>query len=128
MAKVLGIGGIFFKAQDPRSLCDWYQKWLNISFDAKSNSTSFKPDDMPAGSLGVWSPFPATTEYFNPAAKDFMFNLVVDDLAGALEQVKKGGAELVGEPEDYSYGKFGWFIDPEGHKVELWEPKDSGEL
>lgn len=128
MAKVLGIGGVFFKSQDPKKLSAWYKKWLNISFDEQSNSTAFKPADLPPGSVGVWCPFPSDTTYFQPSANDFMFNLVVDDRDGALEQVKEGGAKLAGKPEDYSYGKFGWFIDPEGNKVELWEPIDSGEL
>jgi predicted enzyme related to lactoylglutathione lyase len=77
---------------------------------------------MPPNGLTVWSPFPADTDYFSPSEKQFMFNLVVDDLEEALAQVQKGGASLVGKIEKYDYGRFGWFIDPDGNKVELWQP------
>ena len=72
----------------------------------------------------MWSPFKKDTEYFGPSQNPFMFNLVVDDLDGALAQVVEGGAELAGEPSDEFNGRFGWFLDPEGNKVELWEPKE----
>jgi predicted enzyme related to lactoylglutathione lyase len=71
----------------------------------------------------VWAPFKHDTEYFAPE-KSFMFNLVVDDLDGVLAQVKEGGAEVVEKIEEMEYGRFGWFFDPEGNKVELWEPGD----
>ena len=121
MAKVLGVGGIFFKAQDPKGLSAWYVEWLGFELDY-NNSVSFKPDAMPSGGATVWGPFRADTDYFDPSDKPFMFNLVVDDLEGALAQVKEGGATIVGEIERYDYGSFGWFIDPEGNKVELWMP------
>ena len=78
---------------------------------------------MPPNGATVWSPFDRATKYFDPAARDYMFNLVVDDLDGALRQVREGGAELVGAIEEQDYGRFGWFMDPEGNKVELWQPK-----
>jgi predicted enzyme related to lactoylglutathione lyase len=74
----------------------------------------------------VFSPFKDSTEYFAPSTRDYMFNLVVDDLDGALRQVAEAGAALAGDVQDYSYGRFGWFIDPDGNKVELWQPSEAG--
>lgn len=123
MAKVLGVGGIFFKSTDPKELCNWYSKYLNFELDEGYDGASFKPATMPKNGTTVWSPFKRDTDYFQPSNNSFMFNLIVDDLASALEQVKAGGAELHGEPEYHEYGSFGWFSDPEGNKVELWQPK-----
>ena len=125
MAKVLGVGGIFFKAEDSEKLGEWYQKWLGVPVETPYGA-NFKPDTMPAGALTVWAPFKADTDYFEPSKNSVMFNLVVDDLQEALAQVKEGGAEIVGEVMEESYGNFGWFMDPEGNKVELWEPKEGG--
>lgn len=70
----------------------------------------------------VWAPFPADTDYFAPTSSPFMVNLMVDDLDGALEQVEAGGATLVGDVESYDFGRFGWFLDLDGNRVELWQP------
>jgi predicted enzyme related to lactoylglutathione lyase len=121
MARVLGVGGVFFRARDPRKLGDWYQEWLGVPV-SHPHGASFEPGSMPDGGLTVWAPFQHDTSYFDPSDRQFMFNLVVDDLDEALSQVQQGGAELVGEIEEYDYGRFGWFLDPEGNKVELWQP------
>jgi len=121
MARALGVGGVFFKSRDPKALGAWYQRWLGVEFDGPF--ASFKPASMPAAAVTVWAPFDAGTKYFDPAQREFMFNLVVDDLDGALAQVKEGGATIVGGIEEADYGRFGWFLDPDGNKVELWEPK-----
>jgi predicted enzyme related to lactoylglutathione lyase len=121
MAKVLGVGGVFFKSPDPVKLYEWYAEWLGFKAEPDSGY-GFQPTNMPRQSFTVWSAFKASTKYFQPSSKEFMFNLVVDDLAGALSQVKQGGAQLVGGVEEFDYGRFGWFIDPDGNKVELWEP------
>jgi predicted enzyme related to lactoylglutathione lyase len=123
MAKVLGIGGIFFKAEDPAKLAEWYGRWLGIPVEPEWNGASLKAGDMPASGYTVWSPFAKDTTYFAPSEQVYMINLVVDDVDGALAQVAEGGASLVGEPESNDYGRFGWFIDPEGNKVELWKPE-----
>jgi len=123
MAKVVGIGGVFFKSSDPEKLGAWYQKWLGAPVEPPYGA-SFRPDTVPVGGLTVWSPFKKDTDYFNPSTREFMINFMVDDLDGALSQVVEGGAEVVGEILDESYGRFGWFVDPEGNKVELWEPKE----
>jgi len=127
MAKVLGVGGIFFKSPDPKRLYEWYHQWLGTSADYK-HGLSFMPSDIPPGGISVLSAFPSSTAYFTPSTKEFMINLMVDDVEEALAQVKAGGAQVVGDIERYDYGAFGWFIDPDGNKVELWEPKPAASL
>ena len=121
MAKVLGVGGIFFKSPDPAKLQAWYAKWLGI--DAQSDQGTsfavFMPDTMPENGYTVWSIFDTATTYFAPSTREFMFNLIVDNLDEALSQVAAGGAQLVGDVQKSEYGNFGWFIDPDGNKVEL---------
>jgi predicted enzyme related to lactoylglutathione lyase len=126
MGKVLGVGGVFFKSPDPEKLYQWYERWLGFKAEPHSG-IAFLPKDMPENSVTVWSAFEFSTGYFAPSVKDFMFNLVVDNLPEALAQVREGGAQIVGEIEEADYGKFGWFVDPDGNKVELWEPAQAGE-
>ncbi len=121
MAKALGIGGIFFKSPDPQKLMAWYQQALGMPAES-GDYVSFFPAAVPAGGCTVFSPFKADTAYFAPSSQPFMFNLMVDDLDGALAQVVAAGAEAVGGVESYDYGRFGWFLDPDGNKVELWQP------
>ena len=121
MAKVLGVGGVFFKSPDPDRIYDWYGKHLGVVKKDEpgiSFANSMQADD----SYVVWSVFKSDSRYFEPADKQFMFNFVVDDLAGALQQVADGGAEIIGDVEKYDFGSFAWFIDPDGNKVELWQP------
>ena len=127
MAKVLGVGGIFFKSPDPARLNQWYSQWLGLAVESESGVSfvAFRPDTMPKTGYTVWSAFKSTTTYFAPADKEFMFNLVVDNLEEALSQVKAGGAQIIGDVEENDYGRFGWFVDPDGNKVELWEPPQS---
>jgi predicted enzyme related to lactoylglutathione lyase len=119
MAKALGVGGIFFLSPDPARLRAWYERWLGVPAD--TYGAMFKPADVPAGGCTVWNPFEADTTYFAPSKSRFMFNLIVDDVDGALAQVREGGAEIVGAIEQHDYGRFGWFVDPDGNKVELWQ-------
>ena len=121
MASAIGIGGVFFKSANPAKLAQWYARHLRLELEMPT-AASFKSKAMPKGGLSVWSPFPADTRYFAPSKQPFMINFVVDDLDGALRQVKRGGAKIVGEIQAESYGRFGWFLDPERNKVELWEP------
>jgi predicted enzyme related to lactoylglutathione lyase len=123
MAKALGIGGIFFKARDPERLASWYDTWLDLEIDPSFGATVFRPSSLPGKSYAVWSPFKETTDYFVPSTRLFMIKLIVDDLSVALEQVTQGGACLAGEPQELDYGIFGWFIDPEGNKIEPREPR-----
>ncbi len=121
MAKVLGIGGVFFKSGEPSKLAAWYATHLSMTIE-DFGGVRFDPKTMPAGAYAVWAPFDATTGYFKPSNKEFMLNLVVDDLDAALKQVAAGGARIVGEVEKYEYGRFGRFVDPDGNKIELWQP------
>ena len=123
MAKVLGIGGVFFKSSDPKGLGEWYRQWLGVPVEHPWGA-SYPPQDLPPGALGVWNPFDASTTYFQPSTREFMVNLIIDKLDDALAQVVEGGAIVVGEVEESEFGRFGWFIDPEGNKVELWQPPE----
>lgn len=122
MARALGIGGVFFKSLDPEALKAWYGRWLGFDLSNPPGVT-FTAETFPDHGLTVWSPFPDDTDYFAPSVSRMMINLIVDDLREALRQVAEGGAEVVGEIESHPYGDFGWFIDPDGHKVELWQPR-----
>jgi len=120
MAKALGLGGIFFRSKDPNLLADWYRSWLKFPGDSASYCP-FTPSTIPEKGLTIWSPFDKDTDYFGNAEQAFMINIMVDDLDGALKQVAEGGAEVIPNTEDYDYGRFGWFVDPEGNRVELWQ-------
>lgn len=122
MAKALGVGGIFFKSPDPAALMAWYQRHLGFSPET-IGYTVFPPSAMPPAGATVFAAFKADSNKFAPSAREFMFNLVVDDLDGALKQVVEGGARLVDDVVSDEIGRFGWFLDPDGNKVELWEPK-----
>ena len=124
MARACGVGGIFFKSADPKVLGEWYRSWLGVPVEHPWGA-SFDPADLPPNSRGVWTPFDRETTYFQPSKAAFMVNLIVDDLDGALAQVQEGGATLVGEVEESEFGRFGWFLDPEGNKVELWQPPET---
>jgi predicted enzyme related to lactoylglutathione lyase len=127
MKKVTGLGGIFFKCEDPQKISQWYQKHLGLSKTA-GNSILFEWKKMDGGdepSTTVWSPFKESSTYFAPSSKEFMFNFIVEDLAALMEELKKEGVQVVGEMQEHEYGKFGWIIDPEGNKIELWEPAAS---
>ena len=118
MAKVLGIGGGVFKAGDPKALRDWYARVLG--FDINDWGGVTWPE--PPANHGIWTVFEASSDYFAPSASPFMINFVVDDLDGVLAKAKAAGAQVIGEPTDDDYGRFGWLMDPAGVKIELWQP------
>ncbi|QYJ73974.1 MULTISPECIES: VOC family protein [Shewanella] len=120
MAKVIGLGGVFFKSSDPEALANWYKTHLGMPVE-HWGGCAFRALDLPKGSYSVWSPFDAGSDYFHPSRHPFMFNLVVDDLDAVLAQAAAGGAEVLPGREDTEFGRFGWFIDPDGNKVELWQ-------
>lgn len=127
MKRVTGIGGIFFKSSDPKAAQEWYQKHLGfVAGDDNSILFEWKDVDEPENSgYTVWAPFKESTKYFEPSQKQFMINFRVENLKELLEQLKKEGVHVVGEMQEFSYGRFGWIMDPEGNKIELWEPVDS---
>lgn len=125
MAKVIGVGGILFKAKDPEALTNWYRDVLGI--ELKRGRIIFRPQAMAEkpGAATVLSHFKQDTAYFEPSSKDFMINLAVDDLEGVLASCAKHGVEATRGPDE-SMGKFARIIDPEGTSIELWEPKPMG--
>ena len=126
MQYVTGIGGIFFKANDPEKLGEWYKKHLGLNVE-DWGGVSFREND-PANkdpkrqSYTLWSPFEASTEYFSPSEKSFMINFRVTNLDALLEKLRSEGVEVDDRTERSDFGYFGWVIDPEGNKIELWEP------
>jgi len=126
--RVLGVGGVFFRSPHPARLGEWYARYLDFDVEAlgESRGASFRPADMPSTAFTVWGAFAKETEYFGSHAQACMINLVVDDLEAALENVAAGGARVLEEREDEDFGRFGWFVDPDGNRVELWEPPAEG--
>ncbi len=123
--KVKGIGGVFFKCKDPESIKSWYREHLGFNTDqygALFQFRKFSNPDQP-GYL-QWSPMSLETDHFNPSEKQFMINYRVDDLVNLVSELKAAGVEVVDEIEEYDYGKFVHIMDPEGNKIELWEPVD----
>ncbi|MBA3900343.1 MAG: VOC family protein [Bacteroidetes bacterium] len=109
MAKVVGLGGVFFKSENPQKLREWYK--FHLGLDSEEWGAVFKWD-LPKGKdyYNVWSPFPTTTEYLKPSEKPFMINFIVDDCFALIEQLKSSGQNVVGEPEESEFGRFGWVI------------------
>ena len=122
MAKVIGLGGVFFKSPDPEALGQWYARWLGVPVQHPYGA-SFLPGAVPPGGSNVWSPFAADTTYFEPSDRPFMFNLMVDDLDAILARAKAAGVEPVKLFPDEGNGKFAHIMDNEGRKIELWQPK-----
>jgi len=129
MKRVTGIGGIFFKAEDPKKLKGWYAKHLGFNETDYGATFFWQPTDKPTAKTPArteWSPFKQDSNYFAPSEKPFMFNYRVENLKELLKVLKEEGVTIVGEMQEYPYGKFGWILDPEGNKIELWEPVDDG--
>ena len=119
MAKVLGVGGVFFKAEDPKAVADWYARVFGMPAE-EWGGVAFPP--LPYG-VTVWSPFKADTKYMEPSTQPFMINLMVDDLDEVLAKALSEGVEAVGRDDSDPNGRFAWVMDPVGVKIELWEPK-----
>jgi len=125
--RVTGIGGLFFKTEDPSKLKDWYKTHLGFNTDDWGCTFWWKDKNGKKAST-QWSPFKSDTEYFSPSKKEYMFNYRVANLKELLIKLKEEGVTVVGEMEEYDYGKFGWILDLDGNKIELWEPIDSAFL
>ncbi len=124
MERVIGLGGPFLKAKDPKAMAAWYEKHMGIAFNG-STYTVFQfsnEDGSKKTGYNVFSFFKEDSDYFAPSQKPVMLNFIVKDLFALLKVLKEEGVEIVGEPMDEEYGKFGWVLDPEGNKIELWEP------
>ena len=115
--RVVGIGGVFFKAADPDALYAWYEKHLGL-VRGESGAVMFEGEAGPT----VWSIFPAATTYFGPGAAPFMVNYRVENLDALLIALAAEGVTIDPKREQYEFGKFAWITDPEGNRIELWEP------
>ena len=121
MARVTGVGGVFFRSKDPETLYGWYERHLGIRREP-DGSVLFRWGE--SGET-VWAIFPQDTEYFGLSGQSFMINFRVDDLDTLLVSLESEGVEILPNRETLPYGKFAWIIDPDGNRVELWEPPGS---
>jgi len=123
--KITGIGGVFFKCKDPASMRKWYHENFGLSEDKYGHSFLWKkPEDPRKNGYTAWNPFDDSSDYFEPSKQKYMINYRVENLEELLEELKNAGVTIIGEIQSFDYGKFGWVLDPEGNKIELWEPID----
>jgi len=125
MKKVTGIGGVFFKSQDPAAMNEWYK--THLGFDTTPYGTSFEWRELENSDkkgLTQWNAFPEKTTYFAPSEKDFMINYRVENLEALVEDLKKENVTILDSIETYDYGKFVHILDLEGNKIQLWEPAE----
>jgi len=125
MAKITGIGGVFIKStNDKDALAAWYRDNLGLKFEDWGGSIiNWKDDAQVDGGMTVWTIAAADSKWFAPSESGFMINYRVDDLDGLLAQLKQNGVLIVKGPDEEFNGKFAWIMDPDGNKVELWEPR-----
>jgi predicted enzyme related to lactoylglutathione lyase len=125
MKRVTSIGGIFFKCKNPDQMKEWYSNHLGFQTDEYGTNFEWRQANAPdSKGFSQWSPFKHDTKYFLPSEKDFMINYRVENLEWLVEQLKKEGVTILDEIEEFEYGKFIHIIDPEGNKIELWQPND----
>jgi catechol 2,3-dioxygenase-like lactoylglutathione lyase family enzyme len=126
MAKIRGIGGVFFRSKEPKTLQAWYAKYLGLEgFMEDDPAVMLKwrnHADPNLEEVTIWAPFPRDTEYFGDSSNQFMMNYIVDDLDAVLKELREAGATVDEKVEDLEYGRFGWATDPEGNRFELWQP------
>ena len=125
MARITGIGGVFLKSTgDSAALAAWYQKHLGMPLEDFGGAVLRWPEDKGTdGGLTVWHLAARDSQWFSPSQSSFMINYRVDDMDGMLAQLREAGVEVIQGPESHENGRFAWILDPEGNKVELWEPK-----
>ncbi len=125
MERVTGIGGVFFKARDNKALAEWYKTHLGIDVEDWGGA-AFRwgeGSDEPKG-VTIWTPFKDDTKYFEPSTASFMLNYRVRDLDAMLAQLREAGVQVEDKVDDSEYGRFGWAMDPEGNRIELWQPPE----
>jgi predicted enzyme related to lactoylglutathione lyase len=126
MKRVTGIGGIFIKSANPARLREWYQKHLGIDVESWGG-IAFQwagPHNPDGHGTTVWNVFEASSNYFEPSTAAFMVNYRVENLHALIAALREEGCQVVGDVQDSEYGKFGWVVDPDGNKIELWEPPE----
>ena len=119
MAKVIGFGGIFFRSRNPQALREWYAR--NLGVDVNDYGAMFAEDEKRPG-LTLWAPFASDTAYFAPSEREFMLNFRVDDLDALLTSLRAAGVQVDPNVHDDENGRFGWIMDPDGTRIELWQP------
>ena len=123
MRRVSGIGGVFFKAKDPKALGEWYKTHLGINVTEWGGAVfQWDEDQLPGGGMTTWSLFTQDATYFAPSHASFMINYRVEDLHGLLAALRAEGCAVDDKVEESEFGKFGWVMDPEGNRIELWQP------
>jgi catechol 2,3-dioxygenase-like lactoylglutathione lyase family enzyme len=120
MASITGVGGIFFKSPDPKKLSEWYRDVLGFALEEWGGSL-LRYDAPGHPPFVVWSPFAADSGYYKPSQREFMLNFAVDDLDGFLAAIAAKGVTVL-DRKDEPYGRFAWIMDPDGTKIELWQP------
>jgi predicted enzyme related to lactoylglutathione lyase len=124
MARVTGIGGVFFKSKDPKELTAWYAQRLGLRLEEWGGALLKWPDDKADdGGLTVWTVAAQSSDWFSPSDASFMINYRVDDLDALLSELRDAGVDIVKGPEAHENGRFAWILDPDGNKLELWEPR-----
>ncbi|MFN8591200.1 MAG: VOC family protein [Thermomicrobiales bacterium] len=126
--RILGIGGIFFKSAHQQQMQEWYASHLGLADSGQGVMLQWREHDNPEREqMTVWSIFPGDTTYFAPSPAPFMLNYIVDDLDALLDRLANEGVRIDPNRQDESYGRFAWIYDPDGNKIELWQPVDSDE-
>lgn len=121
--RILGIGGIFFKSADPAQMKSWYTQHLGLADSGHGVMLPWREHDNPEREqMTIWSVFPSDTTYFAPSGAPFMLNYIVDDMDALLDRLEKEGVRIDPKRQDESYGRFAWIYDPDGNKIELWQP------
>ena len=126
MKRVTGIGGVFFKSADPKRLAEWYRVHLGLNVE-EWGGVAFQwagPDNPAGAGTTMWNPFKQDSDYFAPSQASFMINYRVDDLRALLAALRAEGCRVEDKVDESEYGKFGWVLDPDGNKLELWQPPE----
>jgi catechol 2,3-dioxygenase-like lactoylglutathione lyase family enzyme len=119
---VTGVGGVFLRAKDPAALASWYRDHLGVPVEENGAFAVFRWSE--SGGSTVWALFPEETDYFGPSGQGGMVNFRVADLDRVLADLRSEGVEVLERVEEHEFGRFGWVVDPEGHRVELWQPPE----
>jgi catechol 2,3-dioxygenase-like lactoylglutathione lyase family enzyme len=126
-SRILGIGGIFFKSANKKTMQKWYAEHLGLADSGHGVMLPWREKDNPdSEQMTVWTIFSGTTKYFEPSQASFMVNYIVDDLDALLDRLTKEGVNIDPKRQNESYGKFAWIFDPDGNKIELWQPIKAG--
>jgi predicted enzyme related to lactoylglutathione lyase len=119
MERAVGIGGVFMRAKEPQALARWYRDQLGIDTYSEGEAGTWRQEAGPT----VWAPFAEDTDYFGRREQGWMINLRVRDLDAMLAQLRAGGATVLDDVQEMDgLGRFGWAEDPEGNRIELWQP------